>query len=260
AEERKIADTNTLSITFCKEYTSKLLKDCHKAYNTEINDLLLAALGLALKRWAGMDRIAVNLEGHGREEIMEDIDITRTIGWFTSLFPIILDVAEEGRENTAIKNTKEMLRNVPNKGIGYGILKYLTPKSEKQDINLSLNPQITFNYLGRFDRDTTSSFSQNEEISTGNSIASNTPLEYSLEIIGMVTEDTLRMSVIYCRKEFRESKIQEFLNTYKQYLEKIIDLCTEKKENELTVSDLSASDLKEDEMESIFGELETTLG
>ncbi|MCP4150943.1 MAG: amino acid adenylation domain-containing protein [bacterium] len=258
--KRNIADTHILSMTLCKDYTSKLLKDCHKAYNTEINDLLLAGLGLALKHWAGMDNISVYLEGHGREEIIADTDITRTIGWFTSLFPIILNVDGEQRERITpvIKKTKEMLRNIPNKGIGYGILKYLTPKSEKQDVKLYLAPQIAFNYLGRFDRDITSSFFQNKEISTGNSIALNTPLEYSLEIIGMVTEETLNMSVSYCPKEYRESKMQEFLDAYKQNLEKIIDLCTEKKETELTLSDLSSSDLKEDEMESIFGELEET--
>jgi non-ribosomal peptide synthetase component F len=74
------------------EETSKLLKEAYRAYNTEIYDLLLAALGLAIKDWTSGGKILINLEGHGRENIIEDVDITRTIGWFTLMYPVVRDL------------------------------------------------------------------------------------------------------------------------------------------------------------------------
>ncbi|MFZ5987147.1 MAG: amino acid adenylation domain-containing protein, partial [Bacillota bacterium] len=94
SDEKRLKDGISLSIELPREQTDKLLKEVNVAYNTEINDILLAALGGAIKEWAGHEKVLINLEGHGREEIGEGVDITRTVGWFTSLYPIVIDVAD----------------------------------------------------------------------------------------------------------------------------------------------------------------------
>ncbi|PFR34934.1 hypothetical protein COK29_33800, partial [Bacillus cereus] len=91
-----------------------------------MNDLLLTALGRTIHKWTGMERITVNLEGHGRESILSDLDITRTVGWFTSQYPVVLPIEAGSDISYQIKNIKEGLREIPNKGIGYGLLKYLS--------------------------------------------------------------------------------------------------------------------------------------
>ena len=135
------------TLSFDKELTSKLLKDSSKAYNTEINDILLSTLSLTLSEILGNTVNHITLEGHGREEISQSLDITRTVGWFTTMYPVRLTTYNNnGDENVlgdTIKYTKELLRQIPNKGIGYG------PLVGYKDNTL---PKISFNYLGQLDQ------------------------------------------------------------------------------------------------------------
>uniref|UniRef100_UPI000AD87F3E non-ribosomal peptide synthetase n=1 Tax=Paenibacillus polymyxa TaxID=1406 RepID=UPI000AD87F3E len=123
--KRQLQDDRTLTVAWTVEETEQFLKQAHRAYNTEANDLLLTALGIAIQEWAGIRQVLVNLEGHGREAILPDMDITRTVGWFTSQFPVVLDMGEDRNVGQRVKNVKEGLRRLPHKGIGYGILRYL---------------------------------------------------------------------------------------------------------------------------------------
>ncbi|MBE0344492.1 hypothetical protein E4V51_33510, partial [Paenibacillus sp. 28ISP30-2] len=88
------ADGEGLTVAWSEAETQQLLKQAHRAYNTEVNDLLLTALGLAIHSWTGAERVLVNLEGHGREAILPEVDITRTVGWFTSLYPVLLETGK----------------------------------------------------------------------------------------------------------------------------------------------------------------------
>ncbi|MFC2146129.1 amino acid adenylation domain-containing protein, partial [Acidobacteriota bacterium] len=133
-EERKFKFHDMVPMILPGEKTRQLLTKVNRAYNTEINDILLAALGLAIKRWTGMDKVGINLEGHGREMIIENMDITRTVGWFTTQYPVILDMEKSDDLSFYIRNVKEILRGIPNKGIGYGILKYLTPLQNRESL------------------------------------------------------------------------------------------------------------------------------
>ncbi|KAF6649082.1 condensation domain-containing protein, partial [Paenibacillus sp. EKM301P] len=146
-----VRDSETVSVAWSEQDTRLLLQEAHRAYHTEVNDLLLTALGTALYNWSGQERVLVNLEGHGREAIVPDIDITRTVGWFTSQYPVLLDVDGTSEVGQRIKRVKEDLRHVPHKGIGYGMLKYMS--QDDATSSWSLQPEISFNYLGQFDQD-----------------------------------------------------------------------------------------------------------
>ncbi|MBJ8193239.1 hypothetical protein JDS79_41625, partial [Bacillus cereus] len=89
--------------------------------------------------------ILVNLEGHGREMIVPDLDITRTVGWFTTQYPVLLNLQGRQEVSARIKRIKENLREVPHKGIGYGLLKYMAPE---KSVGFGVEPEISFNYLG----------------------------------------------------------------------------------------------------------------
>ncbi len=122
--------------------TRALLRDAPEAYRTQVNDLLLAALARACAAWTGERTLLVDLEGHGREEIFPGVDLSRTVGWFTTLFPVALRLPPGAGPRESILAVKEALRAVPGRGLGYGLLRE----------RLSLpQPQVSFNYLGRFD-------------------------------------------------------------------------------------------------------------
>jgi len=142
----------TLKVSLSIEETQSLLQQVPAAYNTQINDVLLTALVRAWGRWSGSPVLFTNLEGHGRESLFEELDLSRTVGWFTSIFPVRLELPEAGKSwqpGEALKSVKEQLRQVPKRGIGYSILRYL---SADADLSTRTEPPMLFNYLGQFDQ------------------------------------------------------------------------------------------------------------
>ncbi|MDP3705418.1 MAG: amino acid adenylation domain-containing protein [Legionellaceae bacterium] len=182
-------DLNDEFIIFDKQMTQQLLEVAGSAYHTEVNDLLLTALAYTLKDWQGGPVHVISLEGHGREEIDESIDVSGTVGWFTSQFPVKLEI----KDNIAvtIKHIKESLRYIPHKGIGYGALTYYGNKNLGQESLFSL---IQFNYLGVLSRHHESwSFSSE---SSGLSVHSDNMNHLPMIMInGYVAEAQLRFNV-----------------------------------------------------------------
>uniref|UniRef100_A0A914XN27 oleoyl-[acyl-carrier-protein] hydrolase n=1 Tax=Plectus sambesii TaxID=2011161 RepID=A0A914XN27_9BILA len=144
---QKLISTNKVShhtsFTLTADETKSLLRNCHQAYDTQINDLLLSALGYALQETTRSHINYVTLEGHGREDIDSTLNISSTVGWFTTLYPVVLEIGDD--LGSSISNIKECLRQVPNKGIGYGTIFGYLEKAL---------PQVSFNYLGQFDQGT----------------------------------------------------------------------------------------------------------
>ncbi len=134
-----------------RSVTETLLQRAPGAFRTRINDVLLAALGRVLRDWAGAP-VTIALEGHGREELFDDVDLSRTVGWFTTIHPVALDVPE-GSWETALKAVKKTLRKLPGRGLGYGALRYLSEPGSPAHTALAAapHPRISFNYLGQWD-------------------------------------------------------------------------------------------------------------
>ncbi|MFL6293984.1 MAG: condensation domain-containing protein, partial [Thermoanaerobaculia bacterium] len=136
----------TLTVELGAAETRALLRDAPEVYRTQANDLLLAALARAFASWTGERTLLVDLEGHGREEILPGVDLSRTVGWFTTLFPVALRLPPGAGPRESILAVKETLRAVPGRGLGFGLLKGLL-----RDRLSVQEPQVSFNYLGRFD-------------------------------------------------------------------------------------------------------------
>ncbi len=243
--------------------TEKLLKEVNQAYHTEINDILLTALGLTIKEWCGQQKILLNLEGHGRENIIEDIDISRTVGWFTTLYPVILDMSPRG-ENTielthSIKRVKETLNAVPHNGIGYGILKHLTPLPMNEELSLNREPEISFNYLGQVGQEFADHHAVTlSEMDTGENLSPELEMWYALDINGSVINGRLNLEFTYNRYEYERKTIKKLIDSYKSNLVKIIEHCVNKvkvEDTEMTLSDFSSSNLNEQDLEAIYEEL-----
>jgi non-ribosomal peptide synthase protein (TIGR01720 family) len=254
-ESRLIAkNERVLSFVLEKESTDKLLRESNRAYNTEINDLLLASLALSIREWAGLETILINLEGHGREDIGidVDVDISRTVGWFTSQCPVLLKIKKPEDLSYTIRDIKEVLRGIPNKGIGYGILRYLTPAAKKRGINFRSKPEISFNYLGEFVGEAIDNEVFNMSGMPQGSLQSpEMKSNYRININGMISGDQLSLSFSYNRYEYKEETINKLCSYYKRYLLEIIEHCNLKEEMVKTPSDLDYSEIDIDELEDI---------
>jgi non-ribosomal peptide synthase protein (TIGR01720 family) len=242
-EERRFSDSAEVVVELGMEETESLLKRVNKAYNTEINDLLLAALGLAVREWTGNDKVLVNLEGHGREEILKDIDISRTVGWFTTQYPVVLDMAGHASLPFMIKSVKEGLRHIPNKGIGYGILKYLTLPENRDGLDFRLKPEISFNYLGQFDQRMKEDIFRLSDIPVGQSVGPNIRSEYRLDINGAVQDGRLIVRFAYNQGEYEAGTIGEVAGSFMNHLAGIISHCAAMEDTEATPSDFTINDL-----------------
>ncbi len=250
--ERKQKDSEIVEISLSQEQTNKLLKEVNQAYNTEISDILLTALGLTVKEFISGDQVIVSLEGHGREEIISDVDMTRTVGWFTSIYPVVLDMSELNDISLQIRTIKETMRSIPKKGIGYGILKHLTVHKLKGLIDFTLKPEISFNYLGQFDTNITTDIFEQSIINSGQIISPYNERENALDITGMVIKGMLKLEFVYDRKEFKRETIQKYANNYKNNLLMIINHCSEKVGTEYTTHDLSDDEISLDELQDIL--------
>jgi amino acid adenylation domain-containing protein/non-ribosomal peptide synthase protein (TIGR01720 family)/FkbM family methyltransferase len=247
-----LSDNHALSFSLSEEETEALLTKTHAAFGTEINDLLLTALGIAFKKTFGNTSLVVALEGHGREEILEGVDISRTVGWFTTLHPVLLDISYENDLSRQIKEVKECLRQVPNKGIGYGILKYLTAPGNKKDVVFQLNHQISFNYLGRFDSEVKpQGFFQWAKESTGRAHSLERQVEVDFDINGVITNNCLAISISYNRKQYRTETVESLIRHYKTQLSHIISHCSLQEKRTFTPSDFTYKKLTIEMLEAL---------
>ncbi|HEX6352085.1 MAG TPA: amino acid adenylation domain-containing protein [Actinophytocola sp.] len=142
------ASERSVTVALDRDATTALLREVPRLFGTEVNDVLLTALAAALCPWAGRDQVLVHLEGHGREELFDGVDLSRTVGWFTTVFPVVLHTPGPDWA-AALATTGAWLRAVPDRGIGYGALRW--PGGDKAgDDRLASDAEVSFNYLGQF--------------------------------------------------------------------------------------------------------------
>ncbi|MGG3284410.1 amino acid adenylation domain-containing protein [Paenibacillus solani] len=251
-----LKDYAQFEIKLSKEHTVELLTEAHRAYHTEVNHLLLTALVLTVQEWTRESRVLIELEGHGRENMMDDgLNISRTIGWFTSIYPVLFEFHTSDDLALAIKSVKETMRGIPDKGIGYSILKYLTPAEYKPADMFRQQPQISFNYLGTFDQEGAQGFGSSE-LPVGDSFSPLSPASHDLVINAVVIRNELQISMEYNMRTYRTDTVRQLAERYRTHLLAVISHCIGKQDVELTPSDYSANKLSIEELDDIFLELQ----
>jgi non-ribosomal peptide synthase protein (TIGR01720 family) len=245
--------SETVRMKLDKTNTDMLLHQVNQVYGTEINDILLAALGRAVKDWSGIEKILLNLEGHGRNPILEDVDISRTVGWYTTRYPMVLTVNDAGHLDYNIISVKETLRRIPNKGIGYGVLRYLTPDHKKEGFSFDYQPEISFNYLGEFGQENhpDTGITWVPRMNKGNSISAETEMHAVIDINGLVVEGMLFLSFTYNKHMYEKVIVDQLVELYRSNLIEIIEHCSQKEESELTPSDFTGENIEMEELDNI---------
>ncbi|GFN29878.1 non-ribosomal peptide synthetase [Paenibacillus xylaniclasticus] len=252
-------DNGLASTRLDRKETALLLEEVNRAYNTEINDILLTALACAMQEWTGDSKVAINMEGHGREEIVESTVVNRTVGWFTSMYPVILEAEPSDSLGMKIKRVKEMLRQIPCRGIGYGILRYMTPQQQAESVPCKLKPEISFNYLGQFDADMNTSLFAPSPYASGTSIGGSNRRLNELDIVGLVQEGCLTIHFNYDSGTYSTSLMQQLADSFKKHLLALIRHCCEQTETEATPSDLGSIELSLEDLEELSKEIEASI-
>nr|APZ78833.1 nonribosomal peptide synthetase [Stigmatella aurantiaca Sg a15] len=145
-----VGEASTIVSWLEGDETQLLLSEVPTAYDVKVNEALIAALARTLSGWTGQNTVRIDLDGHGREFLFEDVDLSRTVGWFAALFPLRLHVGAKESSREALAKVKDALRRIPSGGIGYGVLRHLTPDASiRSRLQAVAQSGVVFNYLGQ---------------------------------------------------------------------------------------------------------------
>ncbi len=245
------AHAETVYSRLNQSHTQQLLQAAPAAYRTQINELLLTALTRVIARWTSSASVLIQLEGHGREDIFEAVDLSRTVGWFTTVFPVQLYAA--GDIGTAIKTIKEQLRVIPQRGIGFGILRYCSDSSIREILSSQPTPRITFNYLGQFDNsfDTEKPAFYLSDEARGDEQSSAAPLENWLSLNGQVVGGILSIGWTFNRALFDTTTMQQLADEYTSELEILIEHCCAANNFGVTPADFPLLDITQERLDAL---------
>lgn len=226
----RVSDTGFVFSRLSQAQTHTLLRHVPRVYDTEMNDLLLAALAQTLSQWTGRKEVIVGLEGHGREDIGERSDLSRTVGWLANIYPVLLTTTHDSHAGDLLKGVKEQLRHVPDKGIGYGVLKYINKIAQLQGI---IPWDIVFNFLGQLDNITNKSewFSGANE-SSGSDTSDMFIVDEKISLNGMIAGGELLINWRYSKLHYRETTVRELSRMYLSNLDLLIRHCVEHKSSD----------------------------
>ncbi|MEH2305427.1 amino acid adenylation domain-containing protein [Nostoc sp.] len=251
------ASARTVTVSLDEVETLSLLQDVPKAYKTQINDVLLTALALVLSGWTNSESVLFNLEGHGREEIIDGVDLSRTVGWFTTIFPVIVELGIIDNLGTALKSVKEQLREIPNKGIGYGLLRYLNVDAEiSAQLEEIPQAEISFNYLGQFAQVmNTSSLMQIANEPSGNSESLQGQRHCLIDINAIIINEKLQIDWTYSSNIHQHETIENIAQEFVETLQKLIAHCLSLENAGYTPTDFPLVNLNQLELDQIFQNL-----
>jgi non-ribosomal peptide synthase protein (TIGR01720 family) len=244
------ASAATVTTALDPEETRALLLDAPGAYNTNPEELLLTALAQTLGAWLGEARLLVGLERHGREAVAEGIDLSRTVGWFTSFFPVLLDLMDARDPGTAIKAVKEQLRRLPGRGIGYGVLRYLgSDGGTRERLRAHAQPEVIFNYSrwSEAARATGTCFRR-----IGPPTISRGPHNrrgHLLEINAFAAEDRLQLHWSYSTEIHRRATIEQLAQRHLEALRTLVFHCSSPGTGGYTPSDFPEAGLNQEELD-----------
>ena len=270
-EENTEASAREVQVALSREETERLILTMPEVYRTGMNDALLAALGLSVQRWSGNETICVDLESHGRDHPFEDVDVSRTVGWFTAIYPVAVSLRGitteasagredgAGREDRAVKAVKEQQRRVPTGGLGYGVLRYLSP--EQGGVVGALRskppPEIAFNYLGQLDREEAASelFRLSRDPS-GRARCPGGRRRYLIEVNGSVSGGRLELTWTYSENVHRRETVERLADGFLDALRALVEGAQEAAAGGYTPSDFDDVDLDQEALDQILAQVD----
>ncbi|MEL6814321.1 MAG: alpha/beta fold hydrolase [Cyanobacteria bacterium J06598_3] len=263
---------HTLTLTLNAAETRDLLQVVPAVYNTQINDVLLTALAHTLIDWSLMggagdsanvdelanatDAMLIDVEGHGREQLADDVDLSRTVGWFTAVHPVRLCLGECKTPGDALKTIKEQLRQVPDKGIGYGLLRYLGDENSRQQLATLPSAEVLFNYLGQREAgEFVADIRMIQDLDLGTLRSPANRRNYLLEINTWVADSQLHLNWTYDTRRYQSETILKVARAYLSDLSALIAHCLQPGVGGVTPSDFSDVAISQSELDGLVASI-----
>ncbi len=254
-----MASSKTLKATLSKDLTRSLLKEVPGVYGTRIEEVLLAGLALGLNRSRGLEGWLVDLEGHGREDVVAGTDLSRTVGWLTTLYPALLCIQSDAELGETLKQVKEQVRTIPHHGIGFGALRYL---SEDPDVRASLaalpEREMNFLYLGQFTAAASADDSTSMRILEERSgIPCNPQMlrAHPIETVSFVAEDQLQIELTYSENLHTAASAQGILDGFVAALDDLIEHCKDPTAGGHTPSDFPGARVSQASLDKLLSKI-----
>lgn len=237
--------------------TARLSSAAHAAYGTRDEEVLLCALARTLSRWTGSAATWVDLEGHGRDGLGDELDVSRTVGWFTTLYPVHVDLAGADEPGAALKRVKETLRRVPRQGLGYGALRYASEEgSTRAALARVPRPEVNFLWLGRAAG--TADGPALMQVDAGAPCPPDAVRPHALVIVAHVVGDRLHLRWDYSTARHEPETIAELATRFETELDALLCHCTSVESSELTPSDFPAAQVKQTDLDKLLAQIGKT--
>jgi amino acid adenylation domain-containing protein/non-ribosomal peptide synthase protein (TIGR01720 family) len=243
-----IGSAATVSVRLDRADTDALLRAVPPVYATQVNDVLLTALGRVLARWTDAESVLIGLEGHGRQEVVPGVDVSRTIGWFTAEYPLALNVSPAADIGVALKSVKEQIRAVPSHGIGYGALRYLA------DGPVAPQPPVSFNYHGQWGDGAGDGLITRWLPTDGSDAAPELTRGYLIDVTGAVADGELELGWTYSTAVHDEATIARLANDLIAELRAIVAHCAQPGAGGRTPSDFPLVRLDQAQVDRLAGD------
>ena len=214
------------------------------AHNLDINTILHLALLQVLASWTGSDVVKLELENHGRH--LEHLDVSRTIGWFTTMFPAIFHLEHDLAKD--IHGVREALRAIPNHGMGYGELAL----KGYPILKFGEMSEVRFNYLGHFGKELSNGLFTLSQKPIGKESDKNNAMTTKLEINAMVFQGQLYLDFLYNGKAHHKATIEGLKNNFFQKLSTLIDFLSIEDTYLLAPSDFDTVEITQEELDRLF--------
>lgn len=215
--ENTFRKSSTIVLEIPQEETKVLLQNLYNLYNINIRDLLVSSVVYAFYRVMNLEEMLINFEGHGRENLFNNdkLDLSRTVGWFTTIYPLLFNAKTEFKDN--LKLTQNKLNSVPNNGITYGVLKYLSHREKIIETMSKINePEILFNYLGQYELGSTNdkSYLRYLNMDLGKIVKGDGERAHLIEINSMVRNKKIITNWTFSTNHFNELTIRKLSSVY----------------------------------------------
>ncbi len=222
--DRRVSESRSVTWRLDEAATARLLREASRAYRMRLDEVVLTALAQTLGAWRGDGRVLVSLEGHGREDVVEGIDLSRTVGWFTTRYPVWLSASHE--PGAALKQVKETLRGVPGRGLHFGMLAHHADADIRAAIDALPSAAVSFNYLGRFEGEGgAAGFALTQE-GTGLSVSGASQLAHVLDLNGLVLAGALSFEWRFSPAVVPAAIVEDLVASFATRLEALIAHCT----------------------------------
>jgi non-ribosomal peptide synthase protein (TIGR01720 family) len=250
-----MASLRTFSVTLAEEKTIALLQEMPAVSQTRINDVLLTALAETFAGWTGERTLLVDLEGHGRVPDFAGVDLSRTVGWFTAIYPVLLDTEGTGDFGETLKAVKEQLHSIPRNGFGYGVLRYLGRDEVRQELKGLPDAEISFLFLGQAEPSRSGSSFRPASESSGPQRSPQANRRYLFEIVGSVNDGKLQMTWSYSANLHDAGTIENLGHSFITNLTSLIDHCLQGGESSFTLSDFAAFNWTQQDLDEIMSRI-----